>query len=575
MQLLNRPDFLKHAQANRIRAVSLEPNRGGIFDQQGRPLVKNRPSYNVFALPWIIRKNPQTLQMLSSILEKDTTELKKRISRYGWFSFQPTVIQRDISFSQMAKIEIQKKNLPGIDIGFEAKRSYPLPEAVHLLGYVGERKREESARDKDRIGLTGKHGIELVYEEYFGGEPGIEYKQVDVSGKSLGVDKELKSQLPKDGWDLHLNIDGDLQKFSYELMKDKIGAVILMDPRNGAVLTLLSLPDYDPTVFAGVLLQKTWDNLISDPGHPLLNRAVQGMYPPGSTYKMVILTAALDQEIVTKNTRFNCPGGLQIGRRFFKCWKVGGHGSVDAVTSIRESCDVYFYSVGMTLGAQKMADYARKFGFGMPTGIDFNVEQSGVLPDKRYLDKKYGKKGWTRGQSANISIGQGDVLLTPVQLAVFTSAIAKGFICKPQIASHLSNPKSNEIRKIEPEIHLLDVDPDILKLIRQGMYEVVNVEHGTAYWLRRPNLKIAGKTGTSQNPHGLDHALFVGYAPFDDPQIVAVVVVEHGEHGSTSAAPIACKLMERFMDNLYPGPKEPVKKVKYTEKSQSDSLANN
>ncbi|MBT3231795.1 MAG: penicillin-binding protein 2 [Calditrichaeota bacterium] len=555
IQLINRPGFLKKAEANRIRAIAIEPTRGKIFDRNGLLLVENRPAYSLYAHPWTIKRNLGTVNQLARILEMDTLEIKKRVSRYGWNTFQPAVIQRDVKFNTLAHLETIKIGLPGIAFGLESKRSYPFPEAVHVLGYVGEIDRSSSAKRNGRIGLVGKHGLELVYEKWIGGEPGIEYFQVDVSGKTVGRAEESETILPTNGWDIQLNIDSHLQRLAFELMEGKAGGVVAIDPRNGAVLTMLSVPAYDPSIFAGVMPQKVWDELINDPGHPLLNRALQGRYPPGSTFKMAVLGAAIEDGIVDNSTRITCNGGLQIGNRFFKCWNASGHGSVGWKEAIQQSCDVFLYVNGMQIGVDKITDYGFRMGLGTNTGVDFNVEFGGLMPNEEYMNERFGVNGWTRGHVANISIGQGEVLVTPMQLAVHTAAIATGNVVTPRITNSMTNPETGEIIHTPFESKPTGVPNRILKKMREGMRMVVNEPRGTAYHQKSDEFIMAGKTGTAQNPHGEDHALFVAFAPFDDPLIAVAVVVEHGEHGSSTAAPIAAKIIERYIYDLFPGPR--------------------
>ncbi|MCF7809881.1 penicillin-binding protein 2 [bacterium] len=555
MQVLNRPDFLKKAATNRIRAEIIEPTRGKIFDRNSKLLVENRPSYTLCASPWTIIEQPQTIDSLALVLNMETDAIRKRLGARGWHTFYPTPFQRDLPFDKLAYLEATQLNYPGISFRFEMKRSYPYPETVHLLGYVGERSEKEVRKEKGRFGFVGRKGIELVYEDWLGGEAGVKYQQVDVSGRIIGESLESSSINATPGWDIYLNIDAELQRYAYELMNNRVGSVVAIDPRNGEVLVLLSLPDYDPSVFAGVLPQDVWDALQNDPGHPLLNRAVQGTYPPGSTFKMAVLAAALEEGIADEYTKITCGGGMQLGRRWFGCWNKGGHGAVGIYKAIQQSCDVFFYNMGLSLGADRMAEYCRMFGFGVRTGIDMDSESPGISPSTSYLDKKYGKGQWTRGQLANIAIGQGDVLVTPVQLAVYTAAVSTGKIVQPKLVNRMVNPVSNEVSRFTNPVRDINISSKNLNILREGMRMVVNQPHGTAYWLYNPDLTICGKTGTAQNPQGEDHGLFVGYAPFEKPLIAVAVVVEHGEHGSTAAAPVACRLMKRYVEDLFPGPK--------------------
>ncbi|NQT35716.1 penicillin-binding protein 2 [bacterium] len=547
IQVIDRPDFLKVAATNRVRAEVIEPARGRIFDRTGQLLVENRPLYTLCALPWTVKRNPGTIISLASVLETDADQIRRRIGVRGWNTFYPTPLQRDLPFEKLAYLETVKRDYPGFEFRYEAKRSYPHPETVHILGYVGERSQDEARKGRGRFGLIGRKGIELVYEKWLGGEPGVRYQQVDVSGRITGVLTDPPPIDAEPGWDIHLNIDAELQRYACELMEGRTGAVVALDPRNGKLLVLLSLPDYDPSLFAGVMPEDVWNELTTDPGHPLINRAVQGLYPPGSTFKMAILAAAIEEGIADENYSVTCRGGMQLGRRWFKCWNKAGHGTVGRLKSIQQSCDVFYYRLGLALEEDRIEKYCRLFGLGRETGIDLDSESPAIIPSTQYLDRKYGKGKWTRGQLANIGIGQGDVLVTPVQLAVFTAAISTGFLVKPRLAEKLVNPVSGKIYSIDADIKPVKISEKTLKILREGMRMVLNEPGGTAYWLRRDDIIMAGKTGTSQNPHGEDHGLFVGYAPFDDPCIAVAVVVEHGEHGSTSAAPVAVRLMDRYL----------------------------
>ncbi|MBM3328309.1 MAG: penicillin-binding protein 2 [Calditrichaeota bacterium] len=554
MQVVSRPDFLKQAAANRLRADVIEPPRGRIFDRNGALLVDNRPIYTVYALPWTIRRNPHTIELLSSDLGLEPAVLERRISQRGWTTFQPAPVMRDIPLHLLARLEANKIDLPGITFQSEAKRNYPIPGAAHFLGYVGERP-PDAKKEKGRFGLIGRRGLEKTYEEWLGGTPGVRFLEVDSNGRILGVVEDPPPVAPQAGWDLILNIDAGLQQLAAELLTDKTGAVVALDPRNGEILTLLSLPDYDPALFAGVLPPEIWRALETDPEYPLLNRAIQGLYPPGSTFKMVTLAAGLEAGVVTPGFHTSCGGGMQIGNRYFKCWNKSGHGTLDWAGGLQKSCDVFFYTVGLRIGVDAISRSALQLALGSRTGIDLDGELKGLAPTSTYLSRRHGTSGWSKGLAANIAIGQGEVLATPLQLAVHTGAIATGVIARPHLGRDLVHPISGEIRPIDPVLRPVNISPMILARLREAMRMVVNEPGGTAGRQKRQDIVIAGKTGTAQNPHGKDHALFVGFAPFDDPVIACAVVVEHGEHGSSGAAPIACQLMEWHIHNLYPGPR--------------------
>jgi len=547
LQVINRPNFTRMAASNRIRIETIEPLRGRILDRNGNLLVENRPSYTLYAQPWIIRKQQGSVMNLAGILQLEPDELRQRISRRGWFTFAPSVLQRDLSWDALAALEAQMIDFPGILFRLESKRRYLCPVAVHILGYIGERDIANPQSGGIRYNLVGKRGLEKTYEKYLGGEPGVKYLEVDANGRLIGEASGKPSIPSQPGWDLYLNIDAKLQEFACELMADRTGAIVAMDPRDGAVLVLVSEPDYDPSLFTGVMPQEVWDELTSDPAKPLLNRAIQGLYPPGSTFKMVDLCAGYSEGVIGENFGVHCPGGLQIGNRWFNCWKHGGHGGMGPIDGLQHSCDVFFYTVGLRLGIERMEKYARELGMGAETGIDLDGESDGVVAGKAYLDRKFGAGKWSKALAANIAIGQGDVLVTPIQLAVYTAALATGDVVSPRLANRFVHPVTGEEMSVEPDIRPVKIDRLILLKVREAMRRVVNEPGGTAFWLKNPEIVIAGKTGTSQNPHGKDHALFVAYAPFDDPTIVVAVVVEHGEHGSSTAAPIAFKLIERYL----------------------------
>ena len=365
LQVINRPDFTRMAASNRIRIETIEPLRGRILDRNGNLLVENRPSYTLYAQPWIIRKQQGSVVNLAGILQLEPDELRQRISRRGWYTFAPSVLQRDLSWDALAALEAQLIDFPGILFRLESKRRYLCPVAVHILGYIGERDIANPQSGGIRYNLVGKRGLEKTYEKYLGGEPGVKYLEVDANGRLIGEASDKPSIPSQPGWDLYLNIDAKLQDYACELMADRTGAIVAMDPRDGAVLVLVSEPDYDPSLFTGVMPQEVWDELTSDPAKPLLNRAIQGLYPPGSTFKMVGLCAGYSEGVIGENFGVHCPGGLQIGNRWFNCWKHSGHGEVGPIDGLQHSCDVFFYTVGLRLGIERMEKYARELGMGL------------------------------------------------------------------------------------------------------------------------------------------------------------------------------------------------------------------
>lgn len=556
LQIVQGGRYSQKAQENYLKAEIIPPPRGKMFDRKGRVMVDNYPIYSLYGIPYLLKRKPSTITLLSQFIPVDETTLRNRVLRTGGGSYQPVLLLRELDYEQMATLSLWSIDLPGVYYDKEIARSYPVKGIAHLVGTIGE----PSNNSVEGYGffpgmMVGKSGLEKQYQDYLFGQVGIRYVEVDARGQRLGTSLHFPPQAPQSGWDLHLNIDARLQEYARELMGDYGGAVVALDPRNGAVLALLSLPDYDPHLFSGKVPWEVWERFQNDPNRPLLNRAIQGLYPPGSTFKMVVLAAALEEGIVDDYFSVHCSGGINIGNRFFRCWKKGGHGTLNWEGGLQHSCDVFFYTLGLRLGVDRIAHYARLLGLGKKTGIDLPNEAPGVIPTVQYLKKRWG--GWAGGggSAANIAIGQGEVLVTPVQLAVYTAAIATGLVVRPRLVEYLQSPITGEKREVVGEIWPVKISPQTLRKVREGMRRVVNEPGGTAYLQKRSDIVIAGKTGTAQNPHGDDHALFVAYAPVDDPLIVCVAVVEHGKHGSSGAAPIVCKLIDYYLYDLFPGPR--------------------
>ena len=461
-------------------------------------------------------------------------------------------LKRDIEFEKLAAIEASMIFLPGINLIVESQRYYPNQTATHVIGYPGEISLNELTSYKGFRGgdIVGKKGIERSYNSLLFGQRGLMVIEVDAVGNKIRDVAGTKDNIPSvNGNDVYLTIDLDIQRMAEQLLEGYSGGVVALDPTNGDVLAMASAPAYDPGVFSGVLHPEDWNELINNPAKPLINRAIQGTYPPGSTIKMAILAGALEEGIITERDKILCPGYLMVGNRPFKCWNAGGHGKVNARQAIEQSCDVYFYTIGIEMGIDKMAEYLRLFGLGSAVGLDIEGEASGLITDSQYMNRRYGKGGWRRGHLSNISIGQGDVLTTPLQLAVLCCALAnRGSYFKPHLFRGTINRDPDYWEGHLPEkIEIEGISEKTWDIVLEGMYNVVQGEHGTAKWLRDPNLKIAGKTGTAQNPHGEDHALFIGFAPYDNPKIVVSALVEHGEHGSSAAAPIVVKIIQKYL----------------------------
>jgi penicillin-binding protein 2 len=525
------------------------PLRGLMFDRKGKLLVDNYPSYTLLAIPQMMDGYPAIRDSLLSIIGLSIEEFNARLHRIAGNRFTPVRIVRDMSFEMMASLEERKAHLPGILFRVETKRAYPQAMASHTLGHIGELKEDrlqdfEGQRAGDIIGLSGLEGR---WNQELIGQRGFDYLEVDALGRVVGSLPGAQAIPAIAGSDLVLTIDFDLQLLAEELLGEQSGSVVAIEPKTGEVLAIVSKPDYPPETFAGLLTPEDWQLLQEDPKTPLLHRAVQGLYPPGSIFKMAMLSAGLQSETINTSWKVTCVGGYQLGRRWFNCWHHGGHGEVDHELSIESSCDVFYYLLGNKMGIDVFYDNIRRFGFGKVTGIDLPHESNGLLPSRVFMDRKYGKDRWTSGHLFNNAIGQGDVLVTPLQSACYTAALANsGWWITPHMVKGVRDP-NGEYRELEySERFETGFDSEVLTTVRNDMLEVTKGALGTAHWLQDPRIEVAGKTGTAQNP-GIDHGLFVGFAPFEDPQIAVAVIVEHGEHGSTAAAPIAFKLIRRHL----------------------------
>jgi len=549
LQLIQADQYLRQSQTNRVRVVEKPPLRGLMLDRHERLLVDNYPSYTLMAVPRVVRQNPEMRDTLLAITGLDSVEFEKRLNKIPGNWYTPVRMLRDVSFEMMAAIEERRARIPGVHFRVEVKRAYPNPIASHTLGHIGELldhrvKEYPGYQEGDIVGLAG---LEQRWNQLLTGQRGYDYLEVDAKGRVIGPIPGMDDQLPSPGSDLVLTLDYELQELAEQLLDSTAGSAVAIEPATGEVLVLASVPDYPPETFADALLPQEWKALQDDPQKPLLHRAIQGMYPPGSTFKMAVLAAGLESGTISTRWETVCNGGYQLGRRFFKCWNHAGHGEVSHRLSIESSCDVYYYLIGRQMGIDVFHEYTSRFPFGRVLGIDLPHEKAGILPSKEYLDKQYGG-GWTDGHLFNISIGQGDVLVTPLQAATYAASLANGGWW---IDPHMVKYTKDDDRYLEPDLplerHETGLSKRVIGIVRDDMLAVTEGARGTASWLYDPRLQVAGKTGTSQNPHGEDHALFVAFAPFEDPQIAVAVVVEHGEHGSTAAAPIAYKLIRQYL----------------------------
>ena len=563
------------ADSNRVRVLEVAAPRGNIYDRRGREIVTNRPSFNVTWVRESNRIDDDWLKKLTRILDQDTSSLLERVRRMsGVPAHIPVRLAEDIDWETVARIENSRMHLPEIKIEVVPLRVYHYGNlASHLIGYLGEISREELERMDRQVyrggDIIGKMGLERLREGDLHGEKGRDYMEVNAMGFEQ---RNLKGMEPLPGNDLYLTLDMELQKIAEDLMAEdnRAGAVVAMEVNTGRMLVVASAPALHLEEFVGGISQRAWQEMLDNPLHPLVNKLVQGQYPPASTYKAVTALAGLSEGIITPETTHYCPGHFRFGNRIYRCWKRGGHGHVDLEKAMAESCDVYFYQVGLKLGVDRIAKYARMFGFGALTGIEMEHEKPGLVPTAEWKWRRHGER-WMEGETTSIAIGQGFNLVTPLQLNMMTAGIANGgTLFKPAIVERVVDPDGQVIESFEPTIlHRLTGQGRWLKLIRDGMVEAVNGKRGTGRRARldAEGIIVGGKTGTAQvvrlkQYRGLkdeeipyrfrDHAWFTSFAPATNPEIAVTVLVEHGLHGSSVAAPIAAAVLNGyFADKFY------------------------
>ncbi len=572
LQISNSEEYLDKAYNNRVRVGSLAPPRGHILDRNGIPLVTNRPSFNVLLVRENTRNDEELLKRLADVLDLEVSQLWERIRDASNIPLHiPIRLEEDIDWQTLAYLENHNHDFSGIRIEVTPRRVYHFGNlAAHVIGYLGAISKEELAShgEGDYAGgdQIGKMGLEKLRESDLRGEKGTSFSEVNARGFEQQL---LKRVDPLPGSEIQLTLDVKLQRLAEEMLnaEDKAGAVVAMEVNTGRVLSFVSTPPIRLEEFIGGISQKNWNAYLNNIKKPLINKTVQGLYPPGSTYKMITALAGLDTGVVNPDTVFYCPGYYSFGNRIYRCWKHVGHGAVNLRRAIAESCDVYFYQVGHQAGVDALAKYAKMFGLGQKTGLEIENEKAGLIPTKKWKRERYNSK-WYEGETLSVAIGQGYNLVTPLQITMMTAMIANGGKkYQPQLVERVLSPDGSVIEQLEPRLveEVKEVQP-YLPLIRQGMYDVVQGKKGTARIARIEGLEIAGKTGTAQvvkiaQYKGLkddeipykfrDHAWFTCYAPADEPEIAVTVLVEHGLHGSSGASPIAKAVLETyFADRL-------------------------
>ena len=572
LQVVESDRYRNLAENNRLRLRTVRAPRGLILDRKGRAIAETQGSFDLVCSPVDVKDLEAEIGLLAEIVEFDVDDnevLDKIRTAKRSNPYSSITVARDLRFEQVSVIEFNRENLPGFSVLVEAKRSYPYGTAfAHVLGYVGEASPEEMDQSEDdslAMGdLVGKYGLERRMDNVLRGVNGGRKVEVDAAGRDQRLVEEVPSRA---GGAVHTSLDADLQVTAQEALGNRAGAVIALAPRTGEVLAFFSGPAFDPNVFARGIRKADWQALNTDPRKPMQNKGLQGTYAPGSTIKPFLAMAALEEKMQEKEKTVLCPGSYRLGNRVFRCWREKGHGAVDMYRAIVQSCDVYFYTLGLKLGPDRVAKLEKDAGLGTITGIDLPGERKGLVPDTEWK-RTVSKERWYDYESVILGIGQGAVHLTPLEMTVGYAALATGGeVMRPRVVSKVIG-KDGKVRVQAPEmLRKLPWNPENVEFVRKALAGVVN-DYGTGGAAKLPGIVVGGKTGTAQVasvkgkmiksedlPYEIrDHAWFVAFAPVDDPQIVVAAMVEHGGHGGSAAAPIVKAVMQEFFRTRPVGP---------------------
>lgn len=547
LQIIKGQEYEQRAINNCIRSLVEEAPRGEIFDKNGNLLITNRPAVNFTVIPAEIEDYNIVSRQLSSIMLLEESYLINKFEQLKQRPFQAQTVVRDLEKEQIIAVEEQKYKFKGTLLTVQPERKYLYQDlAAHLLGYVNEISEEElqSSNYQHLSGgdIVGKSGIEKYYDAYLRGTKGSKEVEVDALGREVLT---LKSVEPIAGNDIYLTIDSKLQLYIQELMAGLKGTAIITEANSGKILAMVSQPGYDPNLFTQQISIEQWQGIVHSKDNILCNRSIQGVYPPGSVFKLITAIAALEEGAVGLNDRIYCPGSFKLGDSTFKCWRETGHGNQSFLDAISNSCNVFFYNMGQRLGIDKLNHYATMFGLGEKTDIDLPGELTGLVPSQEWKRRTFNQV-WFPGDNINLAIGQGYLLTTPFQIHNMLCIITNdGNVYRQYHVDRIVSQSGDVIKRYEPEIiRKVNVSADTFRVVKEGMKKVV--EEGTGFNARIEGLSLAGKTGTAQNPQGENHGWFVGFAPFQNPEICITVFVEHGGDGSQSAAPIAGEIIKYY-----------------------------
>ena len=551
LQVVSADTYFGASQSNAVREQRVQPARGAIYDRAGTLLVDNQPSYTIMITPRFFE--PEKAPLLANLLGvADSTVQRKLKEARDWSAFQPSRSFLEVSFDTFSRVQEHLYELPGVTYEIDQRRRYHTEaQATHALGYVREidsralkTLRRDGYRQGDRIGKTG---LEHFYEQRLRGEQGSEFMLVDVRGREVKSYQDGKQdRTPVSGYDLHLALDHKVQTLAESLFVGKRGAAVALDPDNGEIISFVSHPDFDPGIFSRSVSGAKWDSIRTAPADPLYNRATMSGFPPGSTWKPLMSLMALQEGMITADQRVNCPPGYRVGRRVFKNHGYKNEGRINVKKALEVSCNTFYYHLMMETDVNTWAKYARMFQFGQRIPLDVGDQRAGLIPDSTYFNETYGR--WTAGYTVNLGIGQGDMSVTPLQLARYMAAVANGgTLHVPHFVRKLVHPETGEEMMPQvPEPTTVPIDSAHFATVREGMRRVM--ENGTGKWVQIPGVSSGGKTGTAQNPHGEDHSLFIMFAPFENPEIAVAVAVENAGYGGSAAAPIASLMAEQYLN---------------------------
>ncbi len=585
LQIREGPYYRDLSENNRTRLVLLEPARGLIYDRHGVLLANNVPSFSLYVTLEDVKDREALIQQLSNLLGFDPTLIRKKMTVRG-SKLLPRKIKDRMTLRDAMLVESNRLDMPGVMIQVESQRNYPGGvTAAHLLGYVGEISADQLEKpefvDLHQGSIVGQYGVEKSYDRHMRGIAGQKNVEVDALGHEK---KALVVERPQAGNDLYLTIDVRLQKVAEDLLGQEYGAIVALDPSSGDILAMASRPGFDPNMLSRELTAKQWVEIVQDEGRPLNNRASQGQYPPGSTFKIPMAVAALETKTMSPSSTVFCNGGYQFGKRVYHDWKASGHGYVDLHNALVHSCDVYFYTIGQRMGIDVMAEFGKDFGLGKATGVELPSERSGIMPSTAWKQKAKHEQ-WLPGETISAAIGQGYVTVTPLQMASLVGTVANnGVIYRPRLVQAVMDRTSGNLQEL-PAVPRgkINAKPETFRIIKDALADVVT--KGTATRAKSSLVTIGGKTGTAQVaalrtgpeeniPKKLrDHAWFVAFAPVESPKIAVAVLGEHMGHGGAAAAPLAKEVIETYMKLApqVPAITSDLSGVKRSERSAKDS----